>query len=278
MKRARTAFITMTVGVAGLVLAVCAAQNEDITHRCLYLPPRWGNRVSFYHSFENGPGKPEVNRPDASVAAPPTKQCAGYVGRGYRCCPCPEGVGGQLTLRSPAFSAHRPLTIMMWWRLDAPMKDETTYRLIDLRGTGYISSFVHGKGTWCALEHPTVVLQVYRFAGIPNHNGIRGGGDPRAKAGQWHHAALTVEAGSEVRSYRDGTLQRRHVIQGRLFKKGDTREIRLGNRCGGHPMTIDEVVIVDRALSPEEIQDYIQACSHLREVRMPVLSPQFVSE
>lgn len=274
MRSIHAAFAVVTVAFAGLLLSVaCAAEHEDAAARCLYLPPRWSERVTFYHSFERGLAEPAINAADASVEGPPTKETEGYVGQGYRSSPCPEGVGGQLTLRSSAFSAHRPLTVMMWWRLDAPMKAETTYHLINLRGKGYISSFVHGKGRWCALERPTVVLQVYNFPGISNHNGIRGGGDPWVKAGQWHHAALTVEAGSEVRAYRDGALERRHVIQGSLFTEGDTREVRLGNRCGGHPMTIDEVIVVDRALGKQEIRDYIEACERLKEVGMPVIAP-----
>lgn len=133
-------------------------------------------------------------------------------------------------IHSPALSIHKPLTGMFWWRLDEPMKEEPGFGVLALRGKGWLSAFVAGKGPWCALKEPARVFQCYNFPGMENCNDVWGG---RAwfEPGVWHHTAITAS---------------------------------------GLGMTLDDVVILDRALSGDEIPAYITAAKALARVRFPV--------
>ncbi|MCX7935739.1 MAG: LamG domain-containing protein, partial [Planctomycetota bacterium] len=226
-----------------------------------YLPPAWAERVIFYHSFEAELGKPEINLAQASIRGDQTEPTQGFVGRGYRMAnqyKSPNKGNASLMVSSPAFSLHKPITAMLWWRLDEKMKEETCFNLLALLGPGYISSFVRGKGEWCALAEPTYISQVYDFPGIRNHNNPWGG---RAwfEAGEWHHVAISVSAAAEIAIYWDGVRREIISVKGRPFQEGEGINIMPGANWLYHPMTIDEFMVIDRALSAEEIAAYVTA-------------------
>jgi len=235
--------------------------------RFLYIPPGLADSVVFYHSFSRGLGRPEINRLKASVASAKDARLApALTGRGCK----PVGKRGALALRGLDRPLTRPVTVGLWFRLDEPMKPETCFHLISLRAArGYLSNFVRGKGTWCALTQPTFVVQLYGFDGISNVNGIRFGHAWLAEK-RWHHAAVTVSQGSRVKVYWDGRLRSEIVAKGRLFQSRDVvKEIQLGPHWLGHPMTIDEVLVLDRALTGEEVRAYVHAVRRLAEARFP---------
>jgi hypothetical protein len=243
-----------------------AGQPAATAERCLFIPPSLERSVVFYHSFERSAGRAEINRLGGRlVNAKPGRLATGLTGKGYAHA---RGTGA-LSLTKLAWPLHRPITVSLWWRLDEPMKPETCFHLASLRANGYVSHFVRGRGGWCALKEPTFVLQVYNFPGISNVNGIRFG-SAWVPHGVWHHAAVVVSAGSNVAVYWDGRRRGDVVVKGRLFGAADVvRSVDLGPSWLFHPMTIDEVLILDRALSAGEVRAYVTAVRKLREMARP---------
>ena len=258
--------------IVGLLAACLVAGGSVLAggeaDRWLFLPPAWADRVVFYHAFEQGVDQPEINLAGLQLRGEKTPPTSGFAGRGYR---APNQYEKQTPLRllGPALSVHKPITIMHWWRLDAAMKPETCFQLLRLSGTGYIASFVRGKGEWCGLQAPTYISQLYDFPEISNHNNPWGG-PAWFKDGEWHHVAITVANAREVRIYWDGVLRETILAKGRTFRAGDVGAADLDCNWLYHPMTIDDVIVVDRVLLPEEIAAYVQAVRSLREVEFPV--------
>ena len=253
---------------AGLLAEEAAAHPSEAY---LYLPPDIESRVVFYHSFERGVKQPEIDLLRAKISCGKMELADGFAGRGLKCSNR-EVAKNPLRVHSQALSAHRPLTVMVWWRLDAPMQDATCYHLIRLGGRGYVAAFVRGKGKWCALTRPTFVFQVYNFAGIANRNNPWTG-HAWVEPGTWHHVALTVATASDIRVYWDGRQRIRHGIKGRSFRKGDTSSLDLGASWLFHPTTIDEVVVLDRVLDERDVRSYVEVTRRLAEISAPVRVP-----
>lgn len=264
----------MRNAVACSALIVAMAHGlvaEEVAHpaeTCLYVPPSLEPRVTFYHSFERGIRDAEINLIDAKISCGKMELADGFAGRGLKCANR-QAARQPLHIESPKLSAHRPLTAMVWWRLDAAMRPETCYHLIRLGGKGYVAAFVRGKGKWCSLKQPMFIFQVYNFSGIANRND-HWTGHAWVKPGEWHHVALTVATASDIRVYWDGKLRVRYGIKGRSFKEGDTCNLTLGASWLFHPTTIDEAVVLDRALDAREISDYVRATQRLAEIDAPV--------
>jgi hypothetical protein len=238
-----------------------------------YLPPALADRVVFYQSFAHGPNAPDLNLMEAQVSFAANEPVRGLAGTGYR-----TGSGeaaqkkGGFALRSAALSVHQPITIMFWWRLDEPMTEETGFNVAALRGQGWISTFIAGKGRWCALREPTYVFQCYNFPGMENCNDIWGG---RAwfEPDVWHHLAVTVSGAAEVRIYWDGQLRTQYAPKKRLFQDGEINSVELGASGKGPAMTLDEVIVMDRALAADEVMAYITAAKALAQIAFPVGEP-----
>jgi hypothetical protein len=120
------------------------------------------------------------------------------------------------------------------------------------------------------LKEPTFVYQVVAFPGIPQYNNCWGG-RAMLEPGDWHHAALTVANAAEIRVYRDGTLQDTILPKGRPFRENEIHTAAIGSR--GHPMTLDELLVLDRALTPDELAEYVTASRSLRGRGFPVRAP-----
>jgi hypothetical protein len=263
--------------LAGLMaISVSAACAGDAVTKsldavdCLYLPPSWADRVCFYHAFETRLDRPEINRIGATVLAASGELASGFVGKGCRL-PMGSGKNAAFEISSPAISVHRPLTLMCWFQLDEPMTETTGFGLLALHGNGrYITHFVAGKGVWCGLREPTFISQVVAFPGIAQYSNSWGG---RAwfDAGVWHHVAMTVANAGEIRIYRDGTHCETIVLKGRAFKDHEVTTAMFGSQ--GHPMTVDEVLVIDRALTAEEIARYVASSRSLRDRAFPVVQP-----
>ena len=263
MKRLLCSLVFLIAGVRGVSQA---APADDL----FYLPPRIADRVVFYHSFAKGLTTPDLNLMGAKLTLAEDDPVPGLAGAGYM---AGSGIAakkkGAFVLQSPALSVHKPLTVMFWWRLDEPMKEETGFGVLALRGKGWISAFVAGKGPWCALKEPTYVFQCYSFPGMENCNDVWGG---RAwfEPSVWHHTTITVSGAADICIYWDGQLRTRHAPKGRLFKEGEIGSVELGPSGNGPAMTLDEIVVLDRALSGEEIQTYLTAVKALAQVKFPV--------
>ena len=133
----------------------------------LSIPPELEGAVVLYHGFERGTTSPEV-APEGSRVVGVEATAAGLFGRGYAYVPSDVGRGNGLEIRSLGIGPDRPVTAMVWWRLDAPMQDHSCFHILALTGKGHIASFVRGKGDWCALPEPRRIFQVHGFPGIAN--------------------------------------------------------------------------------------------------------------
>jgi hypothetical protein len=231
---------------------------------CLRIPPDLESRTLFYHSFAHGLQQADVNPVKATIQMPTAKVGPdGLTGPGLAFAERSKKPAA-LVLSSPEFRPCRPLTLSFWWRLDQPMKPETCFHLLTLRGGGIVSNFVRGKGGWCGLKQPTYVNQVYYFKGMNNHNQL--GGRVWFEPGDWHHTAMVFRNANRVQVYWDGALRTDYAIRGRPFnaKEGGTLEI--GPTWLFHPMTIDEILVLDRALDGTEIQAYMTSVQRLSEL------------
>lgn len=256
--------------LAAAVLAPRAAQAADDA-ALLLLPPAYDGRVLVYHSFSQGADKPELNAAKATVEVEGGAVADGFTGRGLAVRPAKEHkqpLG--IRLVSPAFSVHRPLTVMFWWRLDAPMRETTWLGLLKIgnhrgRHNGYIANFVAGKGKWCGLKEPTYISQLQKLPGLTDRN-MPWGGRVWSEPGQWRHLAMTVSGARQVDICWDGRHREMFQAKGRLFVEGDTNALIVGPEWHHFPMTIDEIVVLDRALSAEEIAAYVTASRALRAI------------
>jgi hypothetical protein len=239
----------------------------DPRDELLYLPPGLAGSVVFYHSFSQGLDRPEVNLLPGSAFRPRGGKLAdALTGSGFVATERSAGLG----LAKLDWPLTRPITAAMWFRLEQPMKEETGFHLLSLWAPkGYISNFVAGKGPWCALTRPMFVIQMYNFPGISNVNGLDYG-DGRLADKQWHHVAVTVSEGSRVRVYWDGRPRSEFTTKGRLLAARDTvREIHFGPNGAALPITVDELLVLDRALSAEEVRSYVEAVTRLAGVGFP---------
>jgi hypothetical protein len=266
--------MAVIAGVLGVLMpwvtTAFAADSETTVERYLYLPPSWSEHVVFYHSFSRGTEEPEIPLHGVRVVnGQPGDRVAGLTGAGFR----PADGKPALTVQQMHWPLTKPITVSMWWRLDEPMQPETGFHLITLAANGYVSNFVRGKGTWCALQKPTFVIQSYNFPGISNVNGI-GYGDAWVTEKVWHHVAITISEGSRITVYWDGRPRSEFAVKGRLFGVEDVvQSIRWGPHQFGHAMTIDELIALDRALGAEQVADYVTAVRKLVAVEFPFEQP-----
>ncbi len=229
----------------------------------LAIPPQMETRVIYFNTFSHPAGKPEINPAGATARKAGTVVPGGFFGR----CLLLEK-GRRLRIESPSFSPHRPLTVIAWWRIEAPLeKQNQGGGIMALRGPGrgYLSLFARG-GPWCGLNDTHFVLQVYNIAGIKNVNGIFEGGFRRRYAAappRWHNVVLTVETGSLVGVYVDGERKQRYALSGRRFTADDNLSgIEFGGFAAG--LRVDEITVLDAALKERDIARYVTALTDIR--------------
>lgn len=258
--------------LASVTAAAQPSAGEGSAAAWSYIPPWLESGLVYYNPFEGDPRQPPVNRLGAETVIPRGLLAAGLAGAGLQD-PRPAGSEPLVTLRSAALTPDRPLTLAVWWRLDAPMAAETCFHLLTLSGAGMVSNFVRGKGEWCALAQPTYVLQVYNYEGIANINEIWRG-DAWVEPQVWHHTAIVFRHAAEVDVYWDGVLRSHHAIRGRSFAAGDGGTLAVGPHWLFHPMTLDDLVVLDRALSADEVAAYVLAVQRMRSVGFPLRAGQ----
>jgi hypothetical protein len=239
----------------------------------LYLPPSLADRVVFYQGFELPNAKPEINRIGAEITGSIRLMPDGFAGHACRSNQ-PKQHEESLQVHSPRLSADRPLTVMRWWRVDSTMEETSCFQLLALLGKGHISCFIRGKGEWCALKRPTMFVQVDHFPSISNVNwAVKD--NAYFKEGDWHHTAITVADGSEICFYLDGSPLVTVHIKGRVFTADDINTLQASSDGGDHaehPTSTDELIVLDRVLSPQEIEQYCIATKALREMQYPPLA------
>ncbi|NQT50548.1 hypothetical protein HQ576_00770 [bacterium] len=229
------------------------------------VPPFLEDRLVYYHSFASA--TPEVNRVGAELRS---KLAVGEGGVRGRCSGGPKPQA--LVLRGEAFSPHRPLSVLFWWALAEEPTAETCFGLFHLSGRGMVSHFSRGKGQWCALEKAAGILQVWNFSGIRNVNGIYDRDWRQSvslRKGVWHHAALVFRGASLVEVYTDGRRAWSVRLMGRSFAPEDkVQDLVLGSRTE-MPVTLDEVIILRRALAAADVRHYVDIITQMRAVRYP---------
>lgn len=245
---------------------VAMPQHREMTPH-LGVPPALEDRLIYYNGFEQVGGRAEADAASTAQVGNVNSIPEGMRGRGAL-----TGKSGALQLRSPEFSPHKPLTVMFWWALEEDAKAESGFGLVHLQGKGIVSHFAAGKGPWCALQRNAAVLQVYYFPGIQNVNGIYDtdwAAHVALKAGAWHHTALVINGASLVEVYTDGRLAWKVRLDGRPFREDDKlSDLTLGTR-GTPGLLIDEVLILRRALTADEIAGYCTAIRQMREAGYP---------
>ena len=252
-----------------LLAAGVAVAAEVPPAACLHIPPWLEDRVVYYQPFQGDPATPASNRIGAETVVSRGTLVPGLSGSGLQD-PGPAQSASALLLRSPALSPERSLTLSFWWRLDAPMVAETCFHLLTLRGQrGMVANFVRGKGERCALTEPRIVFQVVYYEGIPDINGIWDGA-AWMEAGVWHHAAMVYRHATDVDVYWNGVRRSHHAIKGRPFAAADGGTLEIGPNWLFQPMTLDEVMVLDRALTADEIAAYVLAVRRLCAVGFPV--------
>jgi hypothetical protein len=235
------------------------------------VPPELESRVQFRHSFETSIEKPEQNAIGSKLeqsGGSITEQ--GFLGKGFKVADVSDNKSKPLRIISESLSPDKPLTIMLWWRLDEEVPETGAYGILHLGHTGkggYISCFVRGKGDWCGLKQPTWIYQFHNFPELANNNNTWTG-RAATKAGDWHHTALTISNAKEISWYQDGQLKLKFIAKGRDLSKGELRHMDIGNAHQRQPMTIDELLVLDRALSATEIADYYAGAIKLQEINL----------
>ena len=232
------------------------------------LPPSFEDRLLYYNSFDGAGGKPQACSDSVEPRGTLTIAANGFRGKGAL-----TGKQGWLQLQSADFSPHLPLTVSFWWALMDDHRVEGSFGLVHLGGgRGMVSHFSRGKGEWCALERPAGILQVYYIPGVKNVNGIYDRdlmGHVDLRGGVWHHTALVFRGASLVEVYTDGEKAWETRLVGRSFEASDKlHDLVLGTR-GGAPMLIDEIIVLRRALTPDDIRRYVRALRQMRAVRYP---------
>ena len=85
----------------------------------------------------------------------------------------------------------------------------------------------------------------------------------------WHHTSVVISGASLVEVYTDGTLAWKTRVKGRSFTPEDKlHDLTIGSRWG-IAVSFDEVMIHRRALSANEIRDYVTAIRQMADVDYP---------
>jgi hypothetical protein len=227
------------------------------------VPPYFEDRVIYYNGFGQEDGKPEIDKVKAQQVWPIKTAPGGFLGKGLVI----TGQNQALHLQSEAFSAHGPVAFSWWWAMSRDLKIDDGFDLFLLQGRGIIAHFSRGKGEWCALQRPAGVVQVYYFPDIQSVNGIYDF-DLMAhldlRIGVWHHGAMVITGGTLVEAYTDGEPVFSVRIKGRpLGPEDNLRDLIIGSAYG-YPMMVDEVMAFNRAISGDEIREYVKAMRQMK--------------
>lgn len=233
----------------------------------LTLPPFLEERVIYHHSFATA--EPDINTVGATQARPPTIVANGFAGAG---CFTDDPKGGQVAC--PAFSPHRALTLSFWWAIEEPLELNGGISIFSLRnkGRGYISNFVRG-GPWCALKDSAFCFQLYNLQGVKNvHSNFDRQFRQHYPQGPtaWHHTVMTVTLGRRIALFADGQRVGLYQLSGRALRESDALcQLSFGNH-NKKGLFIDEVTVLDVALSDEQAVQWhtmirsLEETGHLR--------------
>lgn len=229
----------------------------------LAIPPFMEERMVYFNTFSHPDAAPEINAIDARTGAAGAVVADGYFGRGLLL----QG-NQRFRIESPALSPHRPITVIAWWKLGAPLEERNQgggILALRSRGGGYISTFARG-GPWCGLQDTHLVLQIYNFPGIQNINGVLEGGFRQRYATtplRWHNTVLTVNTASRVSLHVDGQLKKRYSLSGRTLNADDEiHHLEFGSF--GMGLHLDEITVLDAALKDDDVEAYFEALSDIR--------------
>lgn len=273
MRLAMSVFLAMAKTVCGSLIAQHPPQSAPATRPAgpvfiphLTVPPFVEERLVYFHPFDAE--APTLNRASVSATGRPVLVDEGFSGR------CAAMAGGRpFVLTGAALSPHRPLTVAFWWSLPDGLERNAGGQFLAITGRtgGYISVFVRG-GPWCALHDSAHVMQVYRFRGIQDHNGIF---DRTLRQNvslgraNWHLTVLTVANGAEIKLYLDGELAADHDLRGRALTEEDGLErLTLGPFAGPSGLYVDELMILDAALDGRQVRAMYDAVRSLKDIGM----------
>ncbi len=150
------------------------------------------------------------------------------------------------------FSGQEEMTVAAWFNVDS---DDPVIGVV----AGCCGSIVAQRdmNAWALRYDGRNAGQEIEFIVCPGWTGDGGFGAPLPEAGEWHHA-VGVVAGNELQLYFDGELLNTIPFGGPMA--GDGSETEIGNASdGGFVGLIDEVLIYERALEEDEIDQVFKA-------------------
>lgn len=230
-------------------------------------PEYFKNSLIYYNNFDNGKINPYGIKEKIKKEHILEK---GFAGKSYLSfAKWKDGV----ILISDKLSPANSLTISVWWALKEKHKEGSSFQILGLRGEGYISVFTRGGGKdrWCALKKPAGVLQVYNFPGIRNINGIYKrniGAVLNLDGKKWNNTVITFTAGTNIKLYQNGNLFAEYNLSGRDFEKKDKINFLSFGYEGMEEVYFDEILILNRVLSADEVKEYFNMIKGLKEMGM----------
>jgi hypothetical protein len=246
-------------------MSVGAASPGSLSQWSALIPSEWTSSLIYYQSFDTPDGAPDVNTANLQIV----ENLAVSEGGMLHDCGAPGSDPNRpqrfvlLKASDAALSPVHPLTVSFWWTFPSDLQVNGGCGLLSLNGRGYISDFMRG-GPWCGLTDSAAAVQVYDLPGIANVNGVYDTHirDTVGKAGVWHHTALVVSAASLVTVYCDGKQVFQTRTTGRGFQPGDGFDsLQIG---GG--VLVDDIAILNRQLSAQNIDDYFGFTRTLAQV------------
>jgi hypothetical protein len=167
-----------------------------------------------------------------------------------------------------AVALDKPLTVSIWWSIPKEIPEHGGLRLIRIMpvdqgvsegSATFISNYVRG-GPWNGIQDSAAVLQVYGFKDIKPITNIYDKSireTLNSQPDKWRNTTIVVHPNGLVEVYWDGHTVASSQSKNRTFLASDIlKSIQLGD--GADSVLIDDVLILQKAATAEEIATYFQ--------------------
>ncbi len=257
-------------GWSALVLAMVmlCAQPLSADPPNTLLPPAWDQLLLYYRNFDRGETG-AVYRGEGIEETTADKQGPGLLEKGFVGRSALLGDPYEVVLKSSRLVPTKPYTVSFWWAMhrDAPVAGSIQWVALQADGNSKVHFYSRGKGKWCALTAPALVLQVVGLEKTKLFTAMARNCQRwfSLDEGDWHHTAMVFRNSRTVELYLDGTLWRKLTLTGVGFvetSKFDTLVFGPLYR-GNQAIRVDEISVLDAALEPAQIADYYRAMKAL---------------
>ena len=245
--------ITLQLLTAGMVMAGTNLFSAEEKINITGLSEPATAAVIYYNDFSDGIGKPKINSAELI-----TKGGA----LAYNDSGCVLAKGDKfIRLQGPAVKPVNNMTYSCWFKLLTELPPNGGGGLFSIAGGSrneqFVSLFSRG-GPWCGLKDTAAVFQVQNVPGVSAVSDIFDRNFRAAfTAGKWHHVAMTIADGYEIRCYFDGKKVHEVMLNGRTFTNKDVFGIMDVGSYGGK-ILIDNLMIATITMPDEEIKAYYE--------------------